>query len=209
MLREDYEKFLYIAQNELSDRYILQNKETESEYIQFNSKIRKKGTYFPETINNSSSMFQGIFIDIFPFDYTSDDKKRAMFETKIARKLFRASRYSHIACENEILIKRLSRKLFHIIPDKFWTRINNYHNQKYNKTGTGTLTCYSYKMNYDKFLYFSREDLLPTKDIQFKNRTYRIMNNHDVYLSIMYGDYMKLPPKEKQINHCVGEIKFE
>ena len=30
---------------------------------------------------------------------------------------------------------------------------------------------------------------------------YPIINDYDKYLEIVYGDYMKLPPKEKRVAH--------
>lgn len=38
-------------------------------------------------------------------------------------------------------------------------------------------------------------------DILFEGKTYKTMNGYIEYLSATYGDYMKLPPKEKQVPH--------
>lgn len=40
-----------------------------------------------------------------------------------------------------------------------------------------------------------------TIDVQFENRTYKVFAGYDEYLTAAYGDYMKLPPEEKQISH--------
>ena len=46
------------------------------------------------------------------------------------------------------------------------------------------------------------------KEIKFENKKYTVINNTDLYLSNIYGDYMKLPPKEKRINHMPLKIDF-
>lgn len=39
--------------------------------------------------------------------------------------------------------------------------------------------------------------------VEFEGKKYRIPENYDDYLRRIYGDYMKLPPKEKQVTHHV------
>ena len=38
-------------------------------------------------------------------------------------------------------------------------------------------------------------------DMLFEDRVYMSIRDYDKYLSCLYGDYMKLPPLEKQITH--------
>ena len=40
-----------------------------------------------------------------------------------------------------------------------------------------------------------------TSDYQFENCIFKSVKDYDTFLSRCYGDYMKLPPKEKQITH--------
>ncbi len=40
-------------------------------------------------------------------------------------------------------------------------------------------------------------------ELTFEGRNYSIINEYDAYLKNLYGDYMKLPPKEKQIRHDI------
>ena len=35
-------------------------------------------------------------------------------------------------------------------------------------------------------------------DIRFEGKTYKTLVGYDEYLTMTYGDYMKLPPAEKQ-----------
>ena len=36
---------------------------------------------------------------------------------------------------------------------------------------------------------------------EFEGRNYRVPIGYDTWLRSIYGDYMQLPPKEKQIGH--------
>lgn len=48
---------------------------------------------------------------------------------------------------------------------------------------------------------FPKDVLSCTIDMPFEDRTYSGMSDYDSYLRNGYGDYMKLPPKEKQVSH--------
>ena len=61
---------------------------------------------------------------------------------------------------------------------------------------------------YEKELIL-REYFLPIKKVTFEGKKYNGMNNNDAYLSKVYGDYMKLPPKEKRVNHMPLKIVFD
>ena len=75
MTRDDYEKFLQIAQQELGDKYFVQNPLTEPHTPYYFTKIMLKGTTFLEHEHDSNLKCNGIFIDIFPFDHVPDDLK--------------------------------------------------------------------------------------------------------------------------------------
>ena len=37
--------------------------------------------------------------------------------------------------------------------------------------------------------------------LPFENRKYMAIKDYSIYLSNLFGDYMKLPPKDKQVTH--------
>lgn len=39
--------------------------------------------------------------------------------------------------------------------------------------------------------------------VEFEGRKYMAIRDYDAYLTRHYGDYMQLPPKEKQVSHHV------
>ena len=77
MLREDYDKLMEIGPNEFSHPYFLQNFYTERNYDCSVAKLRRSDTTFLMTENTKhrTKYNQGIFIDIFVFDYIPTNDK--------------------------------------------------------------------------------------------------------------------------------------
>ena len=38
-------------------------------------------------------------------------------------------------------------------------------------------------------------------DVEFEGYKFRCFKEYDTYLSLLYGDYMQMPPKDKQVMH--------
>ena len=68
MPREDYERFIKIWPSYQFDGYILQNLDTDEDFTQNFTKIRKKNTTFLQKGEEKYKYNKGIFIDIFPGD---------------------------------------------------------------------------------------------------------------------------------------------
>lgn len=209
MLRNEYERFIQIAKDELSPRFFLQTRETDAEYSKFSAKIRINDTFFPERRNEGTKVHQGIFVDVFPFDYISDNVKIAKKEIYKTRKMYMLWGIRHRHPCNESVWRKIIRKVFLIIPENLIEETINRHFKKYTEKPTNTLVSYTYKMNSYMILLFKRADMFPSCDVLFEGHKYEIMNNWDAYLKTMYGNYMELPPKDKQVWHFEGEIRFE
>ena len=55
---------------------------------------------------------------------------------------------------------------------------------------------------------FPRDIYCTTENIKFDDCEFKIIKEYDWALTRLYGDYMKVPPKEKQETHCVLELEF-
>ncbi len=208
MTRGEYEKFLKVAPGELGPDFFLQTRETDPDFFKFSAKLRLNGTKFLEKRNRDIEINEGIFVDIFPFDYISDTREGAIADIKKTRKLYKlwALRKRHPKDENPG--RKAVRMLFRPFPEKAFENRCLRHFHQYDDHPTHTLASYNYKMNNYRILYFREADLTPGVDIPFEGRSYRIMNNYDEYLRIMYDDYMQLPPEDKRVWHFEGEIEF-
>ncbi len=208
MLRNDYIKFLKIARTELHEMFFLQTYETDSHYYKFNAKIRLNNTFFPE--NGSKNMaHKGIFIDIFPFDYVSDNRTIAINEIKKARRLFKCV----VLSRPDFIPHNMKQKIANRIMRFYgYDRIRNLyisHIMSNNRKPTEHVTCFIYHMIERKNLIFHITDLYPCKTVRFEKKEYMIMNNPDAYLTIMYDKYMQLPAENERVCHLCGKIIFD
>ena len=73
-------------------------------------------------------------------------------------------------------------------------------NTKYISSFTGF---YGYKRETHKY-----NTIFPLSNIYFEGKKYCVPCNYDLFLKNMYGNYMELPPVEKQINHNLKYIIF-
>ena len=47
------------------------------------------------------------------------------------------------------------------------------------------------------------------QDMEFEGMMFRTVTEYDAYLSLLYHDYMQLPPVEKRVGHCsASKIKL-
>ena len=57
----------------------------------------------------------------------------------------------------------------------------------------------------DSIFGYGQKEEVPKKvfedfiSLDFENRTFYAMKGYDIYLKNVYGDYMQLPPAEKQV----------
>lgn len=196
MLREDYNKFLSLWKD--SDDYILQNNETNSDFTQTFSKIRKRNTSFVQKNDVGKSFHKGIFIDIFPFDRKPVGKLKQINQ-KINVMLFQLYFRGYVPETNGTILKLGSAVLLKIHRKNSYSKLAEKHLQKairYNDDKTlpvfDTCTFAGMKKQYDNNLF---DDI---EYIDFENCKLPIFKSYVNFLKTCYGDYMKLPPKEEQ-----------
>ena len=212
MPRSDYDKFLKIAPKELKDDFYLKSVETNKDYYLPFAKIMKKNTLFIEYAKNNDNpetyADKGIFIDIFPFE----NVKKPGLGYKIRYALsyaFLDSIFFKLGTRklNETMYKPLT-VIFSIFTKKRLTKMMHFTMTKCKDNNSKYISVIGAGYGFRKEL-MKREDVLPVKKIEFEKKKYNGMNNNSAYLSSLYGDYMKLPPKEKRINHMPMRLSFD
>lgn len=208
MMRSDYDRFLELALKKGISGIFVQIYETEPLYTNYHIKLRLENTVYPQ-IYNADYKHRGIQIDVFPFDFVSDNKLLAKLQLNTTRIIREISdkRFQNYIPRN--IVKKSIYYILKVIPKKTIRSTYDKLCRKYNNKGTNTVTCFSYKMSRKQDLFFPVNAIHPIKTVVFENRDYFIMNDPDLYLKVMYGDYMTLPPKEKQVCHLVGEVIYE
>lgn len=164
-------------------------------------------TVIENTMGGSSKIpiYHPIFMDIFPIEGLPESKfktKLHYFKIKVIRKMKRVAGLEHPAG------KSIYAHIFHAVMTPFakavgyarWQKLMQKQALKYKFNDckyVGVVTAWVHAEE-EKML---KKDYVPQVDVQFENRTFHAPANYDYYLTSLYGDYMKLPPKEKQVSH--------
>lgn len=212
MPREDYEKFLNLwEKSAYSKKYILQNKNNSPLFTQTFTKIRKDHTTFIEIESEIGCYHHGIFIDVFPFDKAPN----GFLKEKLY--LWRAMKYllfcrEYVDHKSNPLIKLISNIILKTSTGekriktrkKLYNQITKYQSYNDNFHYVHINTFSGMFFNYDKTLFDK------TIYIDFEDESFTVIENWDYVLKTIYGDYMQLPPKEKQVlAHHPIVIDFE
>ena len=213
MLREDYDRFISIAQSELGEKYFLQTFSSDPGCPCLFAKVRKNGTSVIENNKQGMKMHTGIWIDIFPFDSLPKSHNLTIIKLKlvgIIKNVFLIRKIPHSNAGNKglkkyikVAIRKLLHYIFLIIPESILIIIIDKIIESGNNDSSN-VTCYFY----GKPIIFEKAKLVPTHLVSFENYEFPIVNDTDYYLTLSYGDYMKLPPLSEQKGHSPLSIDY-
>lgn len=210
MPREDYEKFIEICKSELPERFIIDSHETSDLYYRLAAKIRIKNTLYVEKALINYKGNHGIWVDILPLDYAKKKKSILLWFQGTLKSILEVAieKKSNVDISEKSLWKKILVKAFCIFSRKklinMQKNIMKFQNKKDCKYIVNLASKYGYKKQ-----TFLIEDYFPLKRVKFENMELNIPNNYDYILKTIYGDYMKIPPKEKQFIHTPVKIKLE
>ncbi len=210
MPRSDYDRFVKIMKNSHC-KYQIISTDQKDYYYNF-SKIIDCETilneYHYQPIDN-----MGVYVDVFPLEGMPSDKlvrekhfnrldrlrKRinsfSMLKPKIRKNLIAYAKSIYLYNKNKKSDLLKFQKEYEKLAKKY-----NYEDSEYVYATGG-----AYK-NKDIFL---KEILFDCKDIEFEGRKFSAPKECDLYLKQLYGDYMQLPPSEKQVSNHNYEAKYK
>lgn len=210
MPREDYNKFISLAEKELKNKYFIHYIGNDKNFYLNFLKIKKKNTLFDEKLIEKIDTKKNIFIDIFPYDEVENPHAKSfIIKNYIYKNLTPLALYKTKILEKNKLRRPWLR--FLVLPFtyqsilKFQRKIEISENKKEN---CQFVTSYTGSYNFQKET-LPKEKIYPLKEAEFEGKKYYIPNDYDYYLTNIYGDYMKLPPKEKRIAHLPNKIIFD
>ncbi|MBU5592427.1 LicD family protein [Clostridium sp. MSJ-4] len=216
MPREDYEKFLAIAKDELPEDLFAQN--LQSTEFAGNTWTQIKDRKSMIILSEDAKYHQGLYMDIFPMDVYSDNFfKRNLYE-KI-HKFF----YIRVQAINAPLkkpffkgsnfIKNVIRLIFKIVFFIFaifdYNKIYNMNlksrEKRIESMKKNPKTNYGYAtdvLNWENIFRF--EDIFPVKRIKFEDGEFCVPNDYHAVLTSLFGsDYMDMPPEHKRVQHNI------
>jgi LPS biosynthesis protein len=210
MLREDYERFLLVAPISLSKDFFLQNIATDKHITCSWTKVRDRNSKIVEEEN--AQYHQGIFIDIFPFDKLPRSSVHRFLSRTFFNKVYKICRsltkqrsgkkkFKNIILKNIASILNVNMKSAPKIEEKYrkYAVVQSNRPENFSVSfGVGL------RWN-DVFEY---DDIFPLTKIQFEDSLFYAPNKYKRYLTISYGDYMKLPKEEDRTTHA-KELKVD
>jgi lipopolysaccharide cholinephosphotransferase len=206
MQREDYERFLRIASEELPDDMMLQTRETDPHYhyLPLPCKVRDRKSFILSPGFEDEACEKGLFLDIFPADrfhlhplVFRREQMLKSYHTFISKCL------DSIYFAHESIIRRILA-CFHPVFRFLVIRYQKLARKmiKRNKTlgenchiGPGFDVAWS--------CYSKYEDIYPLSEITFEDASFFAPHSPETYLRTQFGpDYMTPPPENKRVQHA-------
>ena len=210
MRREEYQKFYKACRKDLDkSRFFLQEYRTDRHYRWGYEKLRRKNTEFVRLGQEHLKSAGGIFVDIFVVDNVPDHpvvRRLHLFACYIIRKLL----YAELGMKDaeSLLLRRWYRLLYNLIPRNTIFRWRNLIARQCNRKRTKLVRHMTYPYALSRY-GMPGECFDEMIDISFEGYTFRAFRKYDQYLTALYGDYRKMPPKEKQKAHLeVSKIRL-
>ena len=189
---EDYNKFLAIANSELSSDIFFQTSLTDNKFKFDYIKLRSNKASIVEFHENNKHIkyHQGVFVDIFPMltiENTETNKKQYDSTLNEIRNISSISLHTQNGkddpAKRATLVESLKQKH------------QGWENEKLKIIYGGEMP--------DVAAWFDITEVLPLTTMEFEGLSFPIPNNPGHYLDAIYSfDYRQLPPKNKRIVHA-------
>ena len=206
LLREDYQRFLEVAPQELPEWCFLQNYKTDRYFVHTFSKLRNSNTAFIEEGSAELPINHGIFLDIFPLDgYPSGRAAQVFFKNRVRWNNW--IRFSLLEETQDRKVRIRSSIL----------RFFGFHNRMYQAQVRLEKLYRSYPPEQSALWcnhgnWQGKRELAPREQYgkgawaTFEGLRVRIPENYDAYLTQKYGDWRSDPPVELQKSHHINTV---
>ena len=185
MTWENYDRFINEAPAILPENLKIQHWKFEPDCPNVFAKVRDANTCFVQAEHVDLDICQGVFIDIFPITRIKDDPGSKKREMK------REDRFSII---NKCLDRAFLDTAKFIAKEE--NRMRTLSSKGYDNTYIFGAYC--------PYAVFTQRELF-----DFEGHKFYGPKDYDTALRTYYGDYMIIPPKEKQITHAPLFVDLE
>ncbi len=208
MLREDYDRFLAVAKDELPENIFIQLPHTEKGNYNPFTKLRIDNTMFAtEFTGHFLWMHNGIFFDILAHDRTGRSKwsqKLHLMTTMLMRSIvFNKWGDTDIAGGGgHPIVCKIVDKVKYIVPMRFALWAQNRLLEFYKNRDTGYL--YDGMGRNLSRGSFPEEWLKEVVYVDFEGYRFPVPKEYDKYLTYLYGDYMQMiPVSSRRTSHSI------
>lgn len=205
MTYDEYRKFKNIFESINNKDFIIQEWKTTPRYLEY-AKVRMNGTTFIEhAYKDRKEIHQGIYVDIMILHKVPMKRwiqKIVYYESKLVTAIGLSQR-NWIPKNN---VQKILISIIKMLPSELLATICYSH--IYNYDGIQSGFKWSYWITKSKFNQglFDKKFFDNAVDIQFEDTQFKCSPYVTEYLTLRYGDYMKLPSVEEQKNVVHAEI---
>ena len=209
MTRDEYKKFLKVAQEELAYPYFLQTALTDRRYFFGYARLRNSETTGVISWYSSTSYNNGIYLDIYVLDGRAETAVQNFIQTKlkwIAMKLLlataRPDNTRKLACVFYDCIWPFASIIPYTLRVRFYDYVLSMYGRNPKHWNHTTHGDYTYNN-------ITAEQWCNTQLIPFEWFEVPVPTDYDGVLKKIYGDYMKLPPVEVRGKWHESIVHFE
>jgi len=218
MPRKDYELFLKTAPALLDKNFKIVNYKTDSDYHYYITRIQDVDTKVVETRYEHEGRYSHVSVDIFPIDGSPNNKllRRIFYFRILSHRAMMSLHYKNGIDPDRKrgFMEKTLLAFMKILPtDKMF----NAYNQKeiidqilkkydmWKSTVSGNIMGAYRTVEMVPTEWYGKEAFYQFEDIQIRG-----LKEFDKYLSHLYGDYMKMPPKDsRKVHYRIIEIHGE
>lgn len=213
MYRGEYEKFCEVCKTKMNtEKYFLQNAETDQAYRWGYAKIRRKGTEYVRRGQETIKCMTGVSIDIFVIDHFPDLLPVRLLHYLLRRACIKTL-YSVVgAAGDPNRLKRFIYRGLRKIDKNIPLSILEWMGKTANKRPSRAIGCTAFYRNdrwYKKSKFVKYKDYEVKADwfkerveIEFEGFLFFSCKEYSHYLRVKYGDYWKYPPVSKRYLHA-------
>ena len=215
MLREDYDKFVKLAKEDFPQGYSYHDCLNTDGYASMFGKIYKNNTSFVTAETMDARCNQGIFIDIFPFDYLYTDETKRKKQLSQATFWKNVSYLYHSGVINvphkgalgvaESALCKVAHKIIRgcFSPSTYIKKFERNIPTQSNGDLSHDVACLA------SISYITQDNvLLPPSYLEFEGEMYPVPNRIEEYLQEHYGDWWVIPEEKDRKTHLPLRIKF-
>jgi len=203
MLREDYERFINLDKSCFNYGMFIEHIGNTLGYGHVFAKVMLPGTINRERFTENVNCHKNIYIDIFPIDDTTSNMRKLKSQYNKCRIL---SKLLLLNCNYKFEPNTVVKKFIYYCGYKFSKLLNK---EKLYKSWFKAATKYSNVKNETRMVMFAcyklEKEAMPSyyydeqTEISFEGSYFSCPKMYEEYLTHLYGDFRKLPPKENQI----------
>lgn len=205
---EEYEHFLQIAKEELPENLQIYSCDDVRHYRYIFAKVIDKNTTFIERAEYAyNDAYKGVYVDIMPMSGVPSSKCGRTLFCKTLNLLYSFNFCCRFPKEQHSLKGGAAVSILKFFPYDLFSRCQLKVIKKY-PFADSEYVGYVWSKSLSR-LIFKKKFFLETIDVKFEDVEIKCPKGYDEYLTQQFGDYMKLPPAEKQVGHHNGVVDLE